>query len=764
MRNLRAKAIGIVLLVLFLAQASVLAFIIWQDRAATKSRIAGQVSANAKMLGELYATRRTQTSQLAYRLASDPDIGTAVKRGSVQRLEQLLQRRAPQESGGFVALTDGDFKVLSMVRGTDIQLEAADIEEVIGVRQLAEGPTFATLKGQAIGMHIATTPQGNDWRVVAGYSAQIVLHNRIRAVSGTQFSVQIDVQGSAGTAGEGIHRVLFPLDKSESEVLTAVMDFSASEIHSAHIAHVKNLAAQALAAFSIAMLLSALLFTRFFKVGIEQPLQEIRKRVKQIRDGDNQEQYISSLPYPFDGLARNLESMREAVVDRENRIMHHAEYDSLTGLTNRSVIRQKLEMALVSAERNGTVISALAIDLSRFSEINGSMGHEVGDAVLKEIARRLASNARVTDTVARVGGDEFFMILEDTDVNLAQQLAKFLISSLTTPIVVNGAEITLGMHAGVAFYPQHCDNAEALIRMANIALYTCKDANSGLVIYEPGQDEQHLRELAIVHDLPNAIKNNELYLQYQPKIDMETQQVKQVEALVRWRHPQLGFIPPDEFVALLEKAGMISKLTDWVFKEAIKQSRAWKSDGFDLGIAVNISANDLADERLAERLKLLLHHYLVEPSKIMIEVTESAVIKDPENSVKVLESFRAAGIRCSLDDFGTGQTSLSLLKQLPISELKIDKSFVQNLRADSGDAIIVKSIIDLGHNMGLHVTAEGVESNYCWNLLNSYGCNLVQGYLVSAPLTADELGEWHLRLQDRHMNKLDLSFVHEMTS
>ncbi|MFK8017561.1 MAG: putative bifunctional diguanylate cyclase/phosphodiesterase, partial [Gammaproteobacteria bacterium] len=379
--------------------------------------------------------------------------------------------------------------------------------------------------------------------------------------------------------------------------------------------------------------------------------------------------------------------------------------------------------------------------------------------ILKELGRRLASNTRVTDTVARVGGDEFLLLLDDADETLSRHLVEFLVTSLEEPVTVGEHLVKLKLHTGIAMFPDHCETRQALRRMANIALMTAKEEKSKVVMYAAGQDEQHLRELAIIHDLPSALRNDELYLQYQPKIEMDSQRVTQVEALVRWRHPQLGFIPPDEFIGLLENAGQISQLTDWVFKEAVRQCREWIDAGYDLGIAVNISAQDLLDESLPSRIDALLRHYVVQPSRISIEVTESAVIRDPDRAVSILQEFRRGGLKIALDDFGTGQTSLSLLKQLPLSQVKIDKSFVQTLRADSGDAIIVKSIIDLGHNMGLLVTAEGVESNYCWNLLNSYDCDLVQGYLVSAPLTADELREWYLRLQERHVNKLDYSFI-----
>ncbi len=760
MKDLRIIAIVMSLAIVSVAQLAVLSMSLSHERKQHQALHGDQIVLAARLVGETYVTRRTQNAQLAQRLASDELIRNQTFRGSIQDMERRLSVLAPLSSNEFVAVLNSEGRVQSLSAAPDSELDTDSIKSVLSGQISSEGSSLITASDTVFGIHATGFDvRGSSFLLMTGFAPGEALSRRINAA--LNGDVAVDVVSSTAKPAEGA--VILPLDSFGQTNLNVRLTLQSSTFGVTHPTFLKFVG-QAIFVLSMAGLLCSLLFTRFFSRRVDEPVKIVRRAIRSIKEGRLEEPVNLNLAAPFHNISHDLEAMREAICDRENRIMHHAEYDALTGLTNRSVVAEKLKLALARGERNGTVISALAIDLSRFSEINGSMGHEAGDQVLKEIARRLASNARITDSVARVGGDEFFVILEDNDLKLAQSLSKFMVSNLMSAIHVNGSEIKLNVHAGVAFFPHHCESSEALRRMANIALMTAKEHEKPLVIYEAGQDEKHLRELAIIHDLPNAIKNNELYLQYQPKIELETQQVKQVEALVRWRHPQLGFIPPDEFIALLENAGMIGRLTDWVFKEAIRQAREWMDAGYDLGIAVNISANDLADEKLAERLKLLLHHYLVDAAKITIEVTESAVIKDPENSVKVLNELRAAGVRCSLDDFGTGQTSLSLLKQLPISELKIDKSFVQNLRADSGDAIIVKSIIDLGHNMGLHVTAEGVESNYCWNLLNSYGCNLIQGYLVSAPLTADELTEWHLRLQDRHMNKLDLSFVHDMTA
>ena len=559
-------------------------------------------------------------------------------------------------------------------------------------------------------------------------------------------------QQSASTGAALPSSIVLPLDRFDDVTLVAHINVAA--VPATRWTNVA-LAAWNLVLAALAGLLYLLCERMLRRRDWHTSLAALERVLTRARDGDADAVLQVPAQHPLAPLAPTVNDVLGAFSDRLHELEHQHKYDALTGLATRAEVRERIARAVDNATTSGTSVAAVIMDVARFGEINSTFGHEAGDELLKMLARRLARVTRIGDTAARVGGDEFMLLLADVDAAAAMQLVQPLIAALEESVVIDGKRLALTVRAGVALYPDHCDGARSLRRMANIALLTAKESRQPCVLFEPGQDEQHLRELAIIHDLPAALRDDELYLQYQPKIDMESQQVHVVEALVRWRHPQLGFVPPDEFIGLLERAGQIQLLTRWVFNEAIRQVREWMDAGYDLSVAVNISANDLLDETLPLQVGERLRHYAVAPSRLSIEVTESAVIADPERAISILKDFKRAGIKIALDDFGTGQTSLSLLKQLPLSQVKIDKSFVQHLRADSGDAIIVKSIIDLGHNMGLLVTAEGVESNYCWNLLNSYGCDLVQGYLVSAPLTADELRKWYLRLQQRHVNRLD---------
>lgn len=732
-----------------LALASVVALVITSTWFAanylTRTSAHTLVESQSRTLARLYATARTGVVLTANQLAADTLLNK--ERVGPQRLRQRLSQRIT--SADFAVIVDVDAHALATIPSTQHPRASAELIASLSPGSLQPGYQLFVLDGVVHGVSIAP---------MAGAQRTLLFGTPLN-LGAAKAPLPVALSLVTGQQPSADGRVALVLDQVGEQLLVATMDMTAVPANAQRRNALIAISASAVVGASIIGALLWFALRGLVRRQWRMHMSLLSDAVRHVRNGNYEQPLHVPLNNPLARIAHEFNAMSEKLAEREHRISHEHQFDSLTGLTNRSVINERIARAVDKATTTSTSVAAVAIDVSRFNEINGTLGNDVGDQVLKELARRLASNTRVTDTVARVGGDEFLLLLDDADANLSRSLVEFLVTSLEAPIVVGEHEIRLALKTGIALYPDHCNSMKALRRTANIALMTAKERKEQVVMYEPGQDEQHLRELAIIHDLPGAIRNNELYLQYQPKIEMDSKQVRQVEALVRWRHPQLGFIPPDEFIGLLERAGQISQLTDWVFKEAVRQCREWNDAGYDLGIAVNISAQDLTDANLPQRIMSLLHHFMVKPARLSIEVTESAVIEEPELAVAVLQEFRRHGLEIALDDFGTGQTSLSLLKQLPLSQIKIDKSFVQHLRADSGDAIIVKSIIDLGHNMGLRVTAEGVESNYCWNLLNSYECDLVQGYLVSAPLTADELREWYLRLQDRHVTQMDYSFI-----
>jgi diguanylate cyclase (GGDEF)-like protein len=483
----------------------------------------------------------------------------------------------------------------------------------------------------------------------------------------------------------------------------------------------------------------ALLAAGLVARSVSRPVSLLAEAAQRIAAGDYSQPVAAHGTDEISGLARAFSLMQEGIAAREERILHQANHDGLTGLPNRAHARDRLEAAISGS---GGTHAVLMLDLDRFKEINDTLGHGFGDQVLQEVGKRLARAVRADDMVARLGGDEFLVLLKDVDRANAARRAHSLLERLREPLDLPSTRINLDASIGLVLFPDHGTDAQTLLRRADIALYDAKEHRSGVAVYEPGRDEVHLRQLTLMGDLRQSIARRELSLRYQPKVDLASRQVHHVEALLRWRHSTLGAIPPDEFIPLAERSGFIHELSRFVLDEALRQSTEWRGEGLDLGVAVNLSAMDLMDADLPEFLQGCLLRHRTPAQRLILEVTESALMIDVDYAVKMLHRLRAGGIRLSIDDFGTGYSSLAQLKRMPVDELKIDKSFVMQMTDGSDDAVIVRSTIELGHTMGLAVVAEGVENETSLDLLRRYRCDMVQGYYFSAPLEAGPLFAW----------------------
>jgi diguanylate cyclase (GGDEF)-like protein len=423
---------------------------------------------------------------------------------------------------------------------------------------------------------------------------------------------------------------------------------------------------------------------------------------------------------------------------RQGRL-HPAQHDALTGLGHRGLGYARLEAALEAGRSTGKVLVVAMLDLERFQALNAALGYGVGDRVLQQVAQRLARSIGAHDTAARFGSDEFFVLLIRQDRETALRDLRTLEDLLGQEVALEGLRIPIRVRVGMALSPEHGVDAATLLRRADLALQQAKDSRSTRVLYELGQDERQLRRLTIVHALRDAVTGRQLRLEYQPKLELRSGVISQVEALLRWRHPAIGAMPPDEFIPLAEQSGQIQALTRWVLDEVLRQARAWSDDGLPLGIAVNLSALDLSALDLPGVVATLLERHGVEPRRITLEITESALMHHPGEALGVLQRLKALGVRLALDDFGVGFSSLSRLRTLPMDELKIDRSFVLGLREGTTEAALVQSIIELGHRLSLRVVAEGVEAPEALRVLEGFGCDAVQGYLVSAPLASERL-------------------------
>ncbi len=425
----------------------------------------------------------------------------------------------------------------------------------------------------------------------------------------------------------------------------------------------------------------------------------------------------------------------------EELVQHMAYHDTLTELPNRNHLYDRLLNAIRVDAGRGDPFALLLMDLDRFKEINDTLGHHRGDLLLKQVGARLRCLLFAPDLVARLGGDEFAVLLprlgKVEDIHVVIQKIQ---SALQPPLMIEGLPIVVEASIGVALYPEHGGNPDSLLQRANVAMYTAKQTGRNCVIYDSQYDQHSPRRLALMGELRHAIDHDQLRLQYQPKIDLKTRRVVGVEALVRWQHPEYGFIPPDQFIGPAERTGQIEALTQWVLETALRQCQGWRRSG--IGISVNLSARNLQEAGLVERVAEALQRTGEAPDHLALEITESAIMADPNTAMGVLTRLSQMGVRLSIDDFGTGYSSLAYLKRLPADEIKIDKSFVIGMEADDNDAVIVRSTIDLAHNLGLKVIAEGVENRAVWEKLSALGCDEAQGYYMSRPLPAEDVVRW----------------------
>ena len=426
----------------------------------------------------------------------------------------------------------------------------------------------------------------------------------------------------------------------------------------------------------------------------------------------------------------------------ERSLQHQALHDVLTGLPNRTLLADRVQQALAASRRDGQPLGLLLMDLDRFKEVNDTFGHHHGDLVLQEIGRRLQASLRESDTIARLGGDEFAVLLPQTDAAGAVKAAGGLLEILAQPLLLEGRAFEVGASVGIALYPDHGDDAATLLRRADVAMYASKRAGTHHTVYEPEHDQNSPDRLALVGELRRAIEEDELVLHYQPKMDLRTGRVMGAEALVRWHHPERGLVPPSEFISIAEETGLIRPMSLWVLDAALRQCHSWEQDGHALSVAVNLSMRNLHDEDLPDLVADRLTASGVRPDALVIEITEGTLMADPERALQIIRRLNSLGVRIAIDDFGTGYSSLSYLNRLPVSELKIDQSFVRQMASAANEATIVRSTIGLAHDLGLVVVAEGIEDRPTWNLLAQLGCDLAQGYYISRPQPAADLTRW----------------------
>jgi diguanylate cyclase (GGDEF)-like protein len=496
---------------------------------------------------------------------------------------------------------------------------------------------------------------------------------------------------------------------------------------------------------SVFSLIASVIGAFFLSGNITRPIKNLVNAAQRISSGDYSVDLhlVNNTNDEVNVLAGSFNVMQRGIAEREDKILHQAYHDTLTSLPNRMLATQEMRKLIGLCSDTKSSFALMAMNINRFKQINDTFGYQVGDGLLKAFAKRLVEINDEVSFCARLGADEFLVLIQsekEIDFSLPVQRS---VKSLSKSYFIDDFEINVSLRVGVAIYPLDGNRTGQLLRRTEIALHETKQKKKDIVFYEQGTDAKHQNRIRLINDLKLAIANNELVMFYQPKVDLHLRKVTQVEALIRWFHKELKFVSPEEFIGLAEQAGLMPVLTRWVLKTVVEELSGWLKDGVDVAIAVNLSAYDLAHDDLPDYIDDLLAEYSVPTSHLILEVTESAVIEEPEQAMRVLNRFKESGIKLAIDDYGTGYSSLGQLKNMPVDELKIDKSFVLNLDQDKDDQVIVRSTIEMGHNIGLTVVAEGVETKAAWDLLELYGCDKLQGYFISKPQSPSDFLQWY---------------------
>lgn len=770
--QLHTRIVALLIGLVLAAQLATFVVVHFATERSVRSQLSDELEVGERVWQRFHGARGEQLLETALVLADDFGLRAAVASGDPATMDSALRNHASRVGADAAILLGPDGRWLAGLDGTGPDWGGAALSQAVA-RAESEGFALAVLPADGrlhqLALIPVMAPQRIGW-VGIGSTFDGAYAGDFRALTGLDVSFVQAGQGGLSVYASSLdapaREALAALPAGELAPGEALSDVALGEEHwfvralaledsgeppvqvllqgslDQAMAPVASLENRILLLSGLAAAL-ALLVAGFLGRGISRPVVQLARAAQRVQDGDYSQPIEVAGRDEIAQLAAAFGHMQQGIAAREARILHQAHHDGLTGLPNRSLAHERLERAL------GTVRGAvLVLDLDRFKEINDTLGHGFGDQVLEEVGKRLRQAVRPGDLVARLGGDEFMVLMADVDGERAMQRARDLLGQLRRPLDLPTTRINLDASLGLALHPEHGTDAQTLLRRADIALYDAKEARAGVAVYQEGRDEVHLRQLALVGDLRESIARGQLSLRYQPKVDLASRQVRHVEALLRWHHHALGPVSPDEFIPLAERSGYVHEITRFVLEAALAQNAAWRGKGLDLGMAVNLSAMDLMDADLPGFVQAALRRHEVPAGRLILEVTEGALMRDVDYAVRMLHRLRDIGVRLSIDDFGTGYSSLAQLKRMPVDEMKIDKSFVMQLIEGSDDAVIVRSTIELGHNMGLTVIAEGVETDSGLELLRRFRCDMVQGYLFSPPLEAGALLDWCRRFED----------------
>ncbi|MFO1192724.1 MAG: EAL domain-containing protein [Rhodoferax sp.] len=772
--GLSSRIVALSLLLLLLVQAAVFSVVRISIEQSARGQVAQELVVGERVWRRLLDQNAQKLSQGAAVLAADFGFRAAVNSGDVDTIRSALENNGERIGATITALFDTDLSLRAVGEGQDQAALAPLLKQLVApLTRQALGGQIALVAGQPyqfvmvpmkapliVGWVLMGFPVSErlvaDMRALSDMHLALVVQptgapSRIAVATLTPDALQA-LQAITGDVTElpmGDDRLIarnVKLDTGMNGSVRTLLFRSLNEVvapfRQAQVA-LAWITAMGVVLFGIGSIIAARRVTT--------PLRALVLATQRLSRG----QYDVAMEHTqrhdeIGGLAQAFDTMRINIGAQQSEIRRLAYWDRLTGLPNRARFREAVQREIDSegavSEMGRGNLAVLMLDIDRFKHVNDVLGYAYGDLLLKAVAKRLAEqNLRTDDMVARLGGDEFAVLLVNSDAANAVAVAQRIAKSFESPITFEDQTVDLSASFGIACWPAHAPDADALLSHAEVAMYAAKSRTTVIQLYDASLDSGSTQTLSLLSELRHAVDHGELRLFLQPKLALASRRVVAAEALVRWQHPQRGLVPPLEFIPFAEQTGFVRHLTLWMIEEAARQWSALQSDAGPVRIAVNLSTRDLLDLEFPARLDAILKRHGLQASAFCLEITESAIMDDPQRAESTLNRLSERGFKLSIDDFGTGYSSLAYLKRLPVDELKIDKSFVMNMEKDEDDAKIVRSTIDLAHNLGLTVVAEGVENQLIWDKLHALHCDEAQGYFMSKPLPSEAFVAWCAR-------------------
>jgi len=758
--SFRSKLLMLTIGPLAVAQVVTLFAVMRTVEADVDKRARESLTIGGAVVSEYLSARSQQLKTSVEVLSADFGLKEAAASGDSDTIRSVLENHSNRVGADLAAYLDLDGHLVAVTgnAGPKNESDFARMTDSSHSGQSAVSIGDETFDSFVVPLR---APVQIGW-VVLGFQLDEAVESRIRSLTGLEVALE--------QAGAQQAHTVYIVNEASDDWLTLHVPFIGGS-NSVSVVLQRSLreamlpytqARSGLIAFGVLLLAFVAMAAAYLSGSAARPLRVLTEAAGRMISGNYDAAVRISTDDEFGKLATSFNAMRTAISEREERISHQGLHDPVTGLPNRSKLTRDLKKLIADIGDGHTSVSILSIRLLRMNSISSTLGHKASEEVIKLAAKHMSVNLNDGEVLGHVGTNEFILLIPDSDIPNALACADRVEGILAAGVTLGRVNITLQTEIGIAEFPQHSVDAADLLRNASIARSEAEARRERVMVYESGREEHYVQQLRIVNDLRSALQREEVFLNFQPKISLPDGKFCGAEALVRWQHPELGFLSPDDFIPAAEQAGTIVHLTRYVLSRAIQACKQWNDEGILAHVSVNLSARDLQDEYLPYFVLQELKDHGISARRLTLEITENSVMQDVDHAITVLECLRDIGVRISIDDFGTGHSSLAQLKNIPLHELKIDKSFVMNLTDDERNAAIVRTTIELAHNMDLDVVAEGVEDEKTLRQLSDAGCEQAQGYFLSKPVSSGELLAWCRDYQPvsyRERRKHDRAFV-----